>query len=129
MSDALRGVVVCHADVAAALVRAAEEISGVRGLLVPVSNAGCNRGTLEQRVLEAVDGHRAVVFVDMPSSSCLFAVGRLARTERDLAIVTGVNLAMLLEFLLHAGPADGTEPAAVAARRAAEAGQLSVRVP
>lgn len=129
MSDPLRGVVVCHADVAAALVKAAEEISGVRGLLVPVSNAGCNRGTLEQRVLEAVDGQRAVVFVDMPSSSCLFAVARLARTERDLAVVTGVNLAMLLEFLLHAGAGDGTEPVAEAARRAAEAGQLSVRVP
>ena len=56
MSEELRGVVVCHGRLAGALVDAAEQISGVTGALVAVSNTGCDRGTLEERVAEAVDG-------------------------------------------------------------------------
>ena len=41
--SALRGVVVGHGDLAAAMVHAAEEITGVRGMLVPVSNVDCSR--------------------------------------------------------------------------------------
>ncbi len=40
MSDALRGVVVCHGELAKALVEATESISGVTGVLRPVSNSG-----------------------------------------------------------------------------------------
>ena len=43
MTPPLRGVVAGHGEVAAGLVRAVEEISGVRGALVPISNAGCDR--------------------------------------------------------------------------------------
>jgi len=50
MSEALRGVVVCHGRLAGALVDAAEQISGVTGALLAVSNTGCDRGTLEERV-------------------------------------------------------------------------------
>ena len=62
---------------------AAEQISGVTGALVPVSNTGCDRGTLEERVA----GRRrtagpAVVFVDLASGSCLFAVLKRLRAER-----------------------------------------------
>ena len=69
MSETLRGVVVCHGKLAGALVEAAESISGVSGALVPVSNSGCDRDLLEQRVADAVDGHTAVVFVDLASGS------------------------------------------------------------
>ena len=73
-------MVVCHGRLARALVDAAEQISGVTGALVPVSNTGCDRGTLEERVAEAVGSGPAVVFVDLASGSCLFAVlDRLAR--------------------------------------------------
>jgi len=53
MSEELRGVVVCHGRLAGALVDAAEQISGVTGALTPVSNTGCDRGTLEERVADA----------------------------------------------------------------------------
>ncbi len=121
MSSELRGVVVGHGGLGAALVAAAEEITGIRGVLVAVSNTGADRDALEQRVVEAVGGQAAIVFVDMPSGSCLVAAMRHVSARPDVRIVTGVNLVMLLEFLFHR-----TEPIADAARRAAESGAKSI---
>jgi mannose/fructose-specific phosphotransferase system component IIA len=124
MSDALRGVVVCHGSLGKALVEAAESISGVTGVLRPVSNSGCDRESLEQRVAEAVDGRPAVVFVDLASGSCLFAVLKRMRALPGVKVVTGVNLAMLVDFVFHVT----LEPAA-AAERAIAAGTKAIRIP
>ncbi len=124
MSEELRGVVVCHGTLAGALVQAAEQISGLGGALIPVSNSGCDRDTLEDRVLAAVDGHPAVVFVDLASGSCLVAVLKRLRGEPLVKVVTGVNLAMLVDFVFHRSlsPAE-------AATRAVAAGEKSIRIP
>jgi len=121
MSEAVRGVVVSHGGVAAALIAAAEEISGIRGALVAVSNSGLGRDGLEQAVLKAVEDKPAVIFVDLPSGSCLFAAMRQLPTHPELRVVTGVNLVMLLEFLFHReqSPED-------VARRAAESGAKGI---
>jgi mannose/fructose-specific phosphotransferase system component IIA len=124
MSDELRGVVVCHAAMADAIVQAAEQISGVDAALTPVSNTGCDRDTLEERVLAAVDKHPAVIFVDMASGSCLIAVLKRLRTEPAVRVVTGVNLAMLVDFVFHR-----SLPPEEAASRAATIGQASIRLP
>ena len=110
----LRGVVVGHGDVAAALVHAAEEISGIRGALAAVSNSGLDRATLEQRVLDAVGDGPAVIFTDLPSGSCLFAAMRQLPSRPAVRVVTGVNLVMLLEFLFHRErtPEEGARTAA-----------------
>jgi mannose/fructose-specific phosphotransferase system component IIA len=65
-----------------------------------------------------------VVFVDMPSGSCLFAVLNRLRRKQSVKVVTGANLAMLVDFVFHRSlsPAD-------AATRAAEAGAKSIKVP
>ncbi len=124
MSDALRGVVVCHGELAKALVGAAESISGVTGVLVPVSNSGCHRDELETRVAQAVDGRPSVVFVDLASGSCLFAVLKLLRALSGVKIVTGVNLAMLVDFVFHIA----LTPEA-AAEHAIAAGTKAIRIP
>jgi mannose/fructose-specific phosphotransferase system component IIA len=124
MSDELLGVVVCHGTLAGALVQAAEQISGIQGALVPISNSGCDRETLEQRVLAAVDGRPAVVFVDLASGSCTFAVLKRLRGQPSVKVVTGVNLAMLVDFVFHRSlsPAD-------AASRVVAAGEKSIGIP
>jgi len=124
MSEELRGVVVCHGPLAGALVQAAEQISGLGDVLIPVSNTGCDRDTLEDRILAAVDSHPAVVFVDLASGSCLVAVLKRLRSEQAVKVVTGVNLAMLVDFVFHRSlsPAE-------AATRAAAAGEKSIRIP
>jgi mannose/fructose-specific phosphotransferase system component IIA len=124
MSEELRGVVVCHGKLAGALVEAAESISGVTGALVPVSNSGCDRDALEERVVAALADRPAVVFVDMASGSCLFAVLNRLRTTDGVKAVTGVNLAMLVDFVFHR-----SLPPAEAAARAAAAGARAIRVP
>jgi mannose/fructose-specific phosphotransferase system component IIA len=121
MSDGVRGVVVGHGGVAAALVAAAEEISGLHGVLFPVSNTGLDKAALERRVLEAVDQQPAVIFVDLPSGSCLFAAMRQLPSHPNLRVVTGVNLVMLLEFLFNRE----RTPDEVA-RRAAESGARGI---
>ena len=124
MSEPLRGVVVCHGALAGALVEAAVQISGVGDALTPVSNTGCDRGTLEERVAAAVDRGPAIVFVDLASGSCLFAVLNRLRALDGVKVVTGVNLAMLVDFVFHR-----TLSPDEAASRAAVAGAKAIRVP
>ena len=116
MSEApeLKGVVVAHGGIATALVAAAEEISGIGGALTAISNSGLDRATLEQRVLAAVGDGPAVIFVDLPSGSCLFAAMRQLPSRPTVRVVTGVNLVMLLEFLFHRqrSPEEGARSAA-----------------
>ncbi len=124
MSEALRGVVVCHGGLAKALVEAAESISGVTGVLRAVSNCGCVRVALEARGAEAVEGRPAVVFVDLASGSCLFAVLKGMRTLSGVTVVTGVNLAMLVDFVFH-----GSLTPEAAAEHAMAAGTKAIRIP
>ncbi len=99
--SALRGVVVGHGGLAAALIDAVARIAGTESGLVAVSNTDCDRGTLEQRITEAVGDGPAIVFIDMPSGSCMFAAMHRLREMPTMRLVTGVNLAMLLEFVFN----------------------------
>ncbi len=123
MSSPLRGVVVGHGRVAEALVEAAERISGLREVLVPVTNVGCDRDALEDRIAEAISGQPSVVFVDLPSGSCLLAALHRFHGRTDVKVVTGVNLAMLLDFLFHRDL-----PLAEAAAHVAAKGSSAIRV-
>lgn len=124
MSEPLTGVVVSHGEVAQALVAAVEQISGVRGALVAVTNTGCDRGRIAQRIGDAVGDRPAVVFVDLPSGSCLIAAMQRAREGQGIPVVTGVNLPMLLDFVFHR-----ELPAQAAATRVVKAGADSIRQP
>jgi mannose/fructose-specific phosphotransferase system component IIA len=119
----LRGVIVSHAAVAEALVAAVAAITGISGALVAISNDGCGNEALGERLSDAVGAGPAVLFVDLPGGSCLTSAARYAKRHADVAVVTGVNLAMLLDFVFHRD----VSPAA-AARRAADAGGKAIRV-
>lgn len=99
--SALRGVVVGHGELAQAMVHAAEEITGIRGRLVPISNTDCSRDDLEARVRAAVGSEPAVVFVDLPGGSCFFAALRGLAPLDNARVVAGVNLTMLVDFVFH----------------------------
>ncbi|HXO84293.1 MAG TPA: hypothetical protein VN803_02085 [Gemmatimonadales bacterium] len=119
----LRGIIVSHAAVAQALVAAVTVITGIEDALTPVSNEGCGTEALAERLRDAVGEGPAVLFVDLPGGSCMTSSTRYAKQHADIAVVTGVNLAMLLDFVFHR---DVTP--AEAARRAIEAGAKAIRV-
>lgn len=103
MSSApVRGLVVCHGRLAEALVEAVREIVGEDGDLLPISNEGCSTEELERRIAAALEPDAPViVFSDLPSGSCTFAARHLARGRREVGVVGGVNLPMLLDFVFH----------------------------
>jgi len=106
------GVVVAHADLAAALIEAAEKISGIEGALTPISNDGLSPDALVAKISDVVGDGPAVLFTDLSSGSCTFACSTLVRTHPRLAVVTGTNLAMLIDFLFNRD----LEPAVLAGR-------------
>jgi mannose/fructose-specific phosphotransferase system component IIA len=121
MSSSLRGIVLAHAEVAAAFVSAVQAIAGTDHGLVPVSNTGCDRASLSARLDAAIGGQPSVIFADMPGGSCAFSAAKYARDHATVRVVTGVNLAMLLDFAFHRGSALDE-----AAARAVETGRQSV---
>jgi len=119
----LRGIIVSHAAVAEALVVAVRAITGIEDALTPVSNEGCGQEALAQRLRDAVGDGPAIIFVDLPGGSCMTSSTRYAKQHADIAVVTGVNLAMLLDFVFHRD----IKPEE-AARRAVDAGAKAIRV-
>ncbi len=100
MSEAV-GVVVAHESLAAGLVEAAEHISGIGGALTAISNSGLSPESLREQLVVALDGRPAIVFVDLGTGSCGFCGKALCHERLDVALLTGVNLPMLLDFLFH----------------------------
>ncbi len=122
MSEPLRGVVVTHADLAAALLGAVRAIAGHDGGLVAISNAGCDRTALALLVERAVGEGPALVFTDLAGGSCTAVAVGVAHARPDVRVVSGVNLPMLLDFVFHR-----EEPLEPASARAAAAGRDGVR--
>lgn len=109
-SDAVaRAIVAAHGDLAAGLVSAVERITGRGSVLATLSNAGLGADEMEATVRERIerDGIRAI-FTDLPSGSWTMAARRAMRGNDEVVLVTGVNLAALLEFVMR----DDLEPAA-----------------
>lgn len=102
MSEGARGIVLGHASVAEGLVRAARQISGAgEEALTALSNDGQGPQGLEEQLRAATGGGPCVIFTDLPSGSCAFAARRLSLMRPDTAIVCGVNLPVLLDFVFH----------------------------
>ena len=119
----LRGIIVSHAAVSQALVAAVRAITGIDNALTAVSNEGCGTEALAERLRDAVGEGPALLFVDLPGGSCMTSSTRYAKQHADIAVVTGVNLAMLLDFVFHRDitPEEAT-------RRAVHAGRKKIPV-
>ncbi len=94
-------LLVTHADLGAALVRAAEQIYGPVDDVAVLSNSDTSRADLESAIERHVAGWTAggIVLTDFPGGSCQQCGLLAARTHPEVLVVTGVNLPALLDFL------------------------------
>ena len=121
-SSAPRAIVAGHGTFPDGIVNAVDQISGKGDVFMPLSNQGLSGEDIESRLSRASsESGVRVFFTDLPGGSATLAVRRLMRTNPDLVLVTGANLATLLEFAFQ-GEAD---PAA-AAKSAVEKGRAAM---
>ena len=98
----VRGVVVGHGRMAEGLVDAVRQITGAgEDALLPLSNEGLSPEALATRMESRLGDGPAIIFVDLQSGSCGFVARRVCRDRPDSAVLFGVNLPQLLDFVMH----------------------------
>lgn len=117
----VQGVVLAHGAMAMGLVDAAIRICGAEpGALVPISNDGKSPDRIQAELEERLQQGPTLIFTDLPSGSCALAARVCCRDHAELAVVFGVNLPVLLDFLFHRTlPMDELLPRLVGKGRAA----------
>jgi len=114
--SSVRAIVAGHAALADGLISAVAAITGRGDVLRAVSGAGMTASDVTRTLERALDDTGAnVVFTDLPGGSCTLAARRLQRERPGLAVVIGVNLPMLLEFVMR--ESGGAADAAAAMER------------
>jgi mannose/fructose-specific phosphotransferase system component IIA len=97
-----RGIVISHGLLAEGLVDAVRQIAGLdEGALVARSNRGLSPEAFIADIRRLVGDEPAVLFTDLPSGSCSLAARRLSREGLRIMVISGVNLPLLLDFVLH----------------------------
>ena len=93
-------LLVTHADLADALVRAAERVYGPVDDIERLSNEGLSRVDLEREIGSRVARWPAggLVLIDFWGGSC-FICGVSAARGREVVVLTGINLPALLDYL------------------------------
>jgi len=100
-SGEVQGILVSHGKMAEGLLDAVREITGLTEGLVTLDNLGLTPDALEARLEQLTSDQPSVVFVDLPSGSCAFVARRLRARKASVAVVCGVNLPLLLDFVFH----------------------------
>ena len=119
-------LLVTHADLAMALLRAAEAVYGPVEDVGVLSNEGLSREALEAEIDRRVSAWRSggLVLTDFPGGSCHLCGVSATRGRTEIALVTGLNLPILLDYLHNR---ELYEPG-VLAERLQKKGQDSIRV-
>jgi PTS system N-acetylgalactosamine-specific IIA component len=122
--DKPRAIVVGHGEFAGGLVSAVGQICGLADKLVVLSMMGKTPEDIEGAIRQEIARTGArVIFTDLPAGSATLAARRIVKEDPGVVLVSGVNLATLLDFVFN------TEvPPTEAARAAAERGKASLIV-
>ncbi len=120
---AARAIVVGHGELSAGLASAVQQITGMADRFICLSNTGMAPGDIELALRSHLAQGVSVIFTDLPAGSATLAARRVARDRPELVLVSGVNLATLLEFVCSSATSPGD-----AARSAAERGRASLVV-
>lgn len=121
-SPSPRAIVAGHGSFPQGIVSAVEQISGYGSVFLPLSNSDLSGEDIESRLrARSASLGIKVFFTDLPAGSATIAVRRIMRDNPHMILVTGANLATLLEFVFR-----GDEAPADAARHAVEKGKAAL---
>lgn len=120
----VRAIVAGHGTFAEGMLSAVEQITGRSDLFIGVTNRDLSAQGVEELMRERIAASGAlVIFTDLPAGSCTMAARRIQREQPAIAVVTGVNLATLLDYAFHADNGDVS-----AVEHAADKGRASLVV-
>jgi PTS system mannose-specific IIA component len=119
-------LLVMHADLSAALLRAASRVYGPVTGVDCLSNEGLSKEALEADIEDRVSAWTAggLVLTDFFGGSCHLCGLHAARQHGDIVVVSGLNLPILLDYL-HNREAYGVRELA---ERLQKKGQDSIRL-
>ncbi len=121
-SLAPRAIVAGHGSFPQGMISAVEQITGFGSVFIPLSNSDLSGDDIEARLrMRAAELGIRVFFTDLPAGSATIAVRRMMRDTEGVILVTGANLATLLEFVFR-----GSETPGDAARHAVEKGRIAL---
>ena len=101
MSERVPAMLVMHADLSAALLRAAEVVAGPIEDVESLSNVGLSRAELEREIAQRVErwAHGGLVFTDFWGGSCHLSGAAASRGRGEVVVVTGLNLPTLIDYV------------------------------
>lgn len=98
-------IIISHGDLSDAVLDALYQIAGDHRDILAVSNSGRDLRQMEIDLLDAIDRLKncdeVIFFSDLKGGSCSLICSRLIKENGNLAMVTGYNLPMLIEFAFN----------------------------
>ncbi|HEY5545632.1 MAG TPA: hypothetical protein VIK50_06220 [Gemmatimonadaceae bacterium] len=105
--SSVKAIVAGHGTFAEGMLSAIEQITGRSDLFIGVTNRDLSAHDVEALMRDRLATSGAsVIFTDLPAGSCTMAARRIQREQPGMAVVTGVNLATLLDFAFHVEAGD-----------------------
>ncbi len=98
----IKGIIVAHGDLARAFLDTAEKILGKQEAVEVLSNVNLSCDLLCEKINEKLseDSLKKIIFVDLPGGSCAISCLNLIKENKDLYVICGMNLPMIIEFFL-----------------------------
>lgn len=113
-----------HGEMGRGMVDAVRRITGApEDALVALSNDGRSPDDLRAAIGSALGVGPVVVFTDLGAGSCTLAARLTCADRGRVAVITGVNLPMLLDFVFHR-----SLPVPELAERLLDKGRSGVRI-
>jgi PTS system N-acetylgalactosamine-specific IIA component len=98
-------VIISHGMLSDAAREVLFRISGQHTDIIAVSNSGRDLDQMERDLVAALerlkDCDSVIFFSDLHGGSCSLICQKLMRTQRNLVLMTGYNLPMLIEFAFN----------------------------
>ena len=122
--SSIKALVAGHGTFAEGMLSAIEQITGRGDVFIGVTNRDLSAQGVEAHMRERLaESGATVIFTDLPAGSCTMAARRIQREQPGISVVTGVNLATLLDFAFHADSDDAN-----AVEHAADKGRAALVV-